>query len=178
MSEIIGQWGHVATIVLAVIGFSVFYLNQIWKSIHVDPAYGDKIMSVKQPKKEWLTLFFIVCVGVVVVIRLIMEWNTPNPNMPESYYQVLLGAIVLVAGLILFILIRTVSPTKVFTKGILVHDYGYVSWEEIKSIDKTPKKQFQAFLVKPRQFKGRSFYISYDPSQEEKLIEIFKKYIF
>ena len=84
MSEIIGQWGHVATIVLAVIGFSVFYLNQIWKSIHVDPAYGDKIMSVKQPKKEWLTLFFIVCVGVVVVIRLIMEWNTPNPNMPES----------------------------------------------------------------------------------------------
>ena len=49
MSEIIGQWGHVATIVLAVIGFSVFYLNQIWKSIHVDPAYGDKFMSVKQP---------------------------------------------------------------------------------------------------------------------------------
>ena len=178
MRELITQWGHIATVALAVVGFSIFYINQIWKSIHVDKSYGEKILSVKQPKKEWLTLFFIAAVGIVVVIRLIMEWNTPNQNMPESYYQVLLGAIVLVAGLILFIVIRTISPTKAFTKGILVHDYGYVSWEDIKSVDKTPKGQFQAYLIKPRQFKGNSFYISYDASQEEELIEIFRKYIF
>lgn len=178
MNEFIAQWGHVATVLLAVIGFSVFYLNQIWKSVHVDASYGEKVLEVKQPKKEMLTLAFIVVVGIVVVYRLFVEWQTPNPDMPDSYYQVLLGAIVLVAGLILFMAIRTISPTKIFTNGILVHDYGYVSWDEMKSVDKTPKGQFQVYLVKPRQFKGKMFYISYDPSQEEALIELFRKYVY
>lgn len=178
MNVIVGEWLHVATIILAIFGFSVFYLNQIWKSIHVDASYGEKLLSVKQPKKEMLILAFIVLVGIVVVYRLIIEWKTPNESMPESYYQVLLGAIVLVVGLIVFIIIRTLNPTKIFTNGILVHDFGYVSWEDMKSVDKTPKGQFQVYLVKPRQFKGKMFYISYDPSQEEEMIQLFRKYVY
>ena len=177
MASLIEQIAHGGAIIVAVIAFSVFYLTQIWKSIHVDKSYGEKLLSVKQPKKEWLTLFFIVAVGVVVIIRLFMEYQTPNDAMPDSYYQVLIGAVVLVAGLILFIVIRTVSPTKLFTNGVLVHDYGYVTWDNIKSVDKTPKGQFEAYLVKPIQFKGKSFFISYDESQEEEIIQIFRKYI-
>lgn len=177
MFEMIEKIAHNGAIITAIIGFTVFYLTQIWKSIHVEESYGEKLMAVKQPKKEWLTLIFIVIVGIVVVIRLFMEYQTPNEAMPESYYQVVLGSVVLVAGLILFIVIRTISPTKLFTNGILVHDYGYVSWEDIKSIDKTPKGQFMAYLIKPRQFKGKTFYINYDPSQEEEMIAIFRKYI-
>lgn len=177
MTELIQQISHGGAALLAAAAFIIFYLTQIWKSVHVEASYGDHLLSVKQPKKEWLTLAFIVIVGVVVVVRLVMEYQTPNDAMNESYYQVLIGAIVLVAGLIAFIVIRTISPTKLFTNGVLVHDYGYVAWEDIKSIDKTPKGQFQAYLVKPRQFKGKTFYISYDDGQEEEMIAIFRKYI-
>ena len=178
MLNVIEQGSHMGAIVVAAIGFTIFYLTQIWKAIRVDKSYGEQIMTVKQPKKEIMTLVFIVLVGVAVVYRLFVEYKTPNPAMPESYYQVLMGSVVLVAGLILFIVIRTISPTKVFTNGILVHDFGYVSWNEIKSVDKTPKGQFQAFLVKPRQFKGKTFFINYDESQEEELITLFRKYIY
>ena len=178
MANIIEQFSHMGAIIDAVIAFTVFYLTQVWKSIRVDKSYGEQIMAVKQPKKEMLTLLFIVIVGIAVIYRLFVEYQTPNDAMPESYYQVLMGAVVLVAGLILFIVIRTISPTKLFTNGVLVHDYGYVSWDDIKSIDKTPKGQFQAFLVKPRQFKGKTFYINYDAAQEEELITIFRKYIY
>lgn len=178
MVDMIQQLAHGGVVIVAVFAFAVFYLSQIWKSVHVEASYGEKIMTVKQPKKEWMTLIFIAVVGVVVVYRLVMEYMTPSDVMPESYYQVLLGAIVLVAGLILFIIIRTINPTKLFTNGILVHDYGYVPWDEIKSIDKTPKGQFQAYLTKARQFKGKTFYINYDESQEEEMIEIFRKYIY
>lgn len=178
MANLIEQLSHMGAIIVAVIAFTVFYLTQIWKSIRVDKSYGEQIMAVKQPKKEMLTLLFIVIVGVAVIYRLFVEYQTPNDAMPESYYQVLMGAVVLVAGLILFIVIRTISPTKLFTNGVLVHDYGYVPWDDIKSIDKTPKGQFQAFLVKPRQFKGKIFYINYDEAQEEELITIFRKYIY
>lgn len=177
MTEFIQQISHGGAVLLAAIAFIVFYLTQVWKSVHVEASYGEHLMSVKQPKKEWLTLGFIVVVGAVVIVRLIMEYQTPNDAMTESYYQVLIGAIVLVAGLIAFIVIRTISPTKLFTNGVLVHDYGYVAWEDIKSIDKTPKGQFQAYLIKPRQFKGNSFYISYDAAQEDEMIAIFRKYI-
>ena len=177
MLEMIAQISHMGTIAVAIFAFTVFYITQVRKAIHVDASYGDLVLTVKQPKKEWMTLFFIAVMGVVVVIRLFMEYNTPNDAMPESYYQVLLGAVVLVAGLIIFIVIRTISPTKLFTNGVLVHDYGYVKWDDIKSIDKTPKGQFMAYLIKPRPFRGKSFYISYDESQEEEMIRLFRKYI-
>lgn len=177
MNDIITQLAHGGAIILAAIGFLVFYLTQIWKSIHVEESFGEKICHVKQPKKEWLTLAFIVVVGIVVVIRLFMEQATPNPNMPESYYTILTGAIVLVAGLILFLAIRTISPTKIFSNGVLVHDYGYVAWDDIRSVDKMPKGKFQVYLTKPRQFKGKMFYIAYDKEQEEELIDIFRKYV-
>lgn len=177
MTELIEQISHGGVVILAAAAFIVFYLTQIWKSVHVEESYGEHLLSVKQPKKEWMTLFFIVVVSAVVVVRLIMEYQTPNEAMPDSYYQVLLGAIVLVVGLVVFIVIRTISPTKLFTNGILVHDYGYVAWDDVKSIDKTPKGQFQAYLIKPRQFKGKTFYISYDEEQEDAMIEIFRKYI-
>lgn len=177
MIQLIEQMAHMGTVLLAVFAFVVFYITQVWKSIHVDKSYGEQLLVVKQPKKEWLTLFFIVAVGIAVVYRLYVEYQTPNELMPESYYQMLMGAVVLVAGLILFIVIRTINPTKMFTNGILVHDYGYVSWKDVKSVDKTPKGQFQAFLIKPRPFKGSSFYVSYDEAQEEEMIQIFRKYI-
>lgn len=81
---------------------------------------------MKQPRNEWLTLIFIVAVGIVVIIRLFIERNTPSTNMPESYYSVLTGAMILIAGLLIFLSVRTISPTKLFTNGILVHDFGYV----------------------------------------------------
>ena len=97
--------------------------------------------------------------------------------MPESYYSVLTGAVILIAGLLLFLAIRTISPTKIFTNGILVHDYGYVPWEDIRSVDKMPKGKFQAHLMKPRQFKGKAFFIRYDASQEEEIIQVIQKYV-
>ena len=169
MNEIINQLAHGGAFILAAIGFLIFFVTQIWKAVHVEASYGEKVISVKQPKEEWLTLFFILGVGVVVVIRLFMEKNTVNPNMPESYYSVLTGAVILIAGLLLFLAIRTISPTKIFTNGILVHDYG--------SVDKMPKGKFQAHLMKPRQFKGKSFFIRYDASQEEEIIQAIQKYV-
>ncbi len=177
MNEIINQLAHGGAFILADIGFLIFFVTQIWKAVHVEASYGEKVISVKQPKEEWLTLFFILGVGVVVVIRLFMEKNTVNPNMPESYYSVLTGAVILIAGLLLFLAIRTISPTKIFTNGILVHDYGYVPWEDIRSVDKMPKGKFQAHLMKPRQFKGKAFFIRYDASQEEEIIQVIQKYV-
>ena len=177
MNDIINQLAHGGAFILAAIGFLIFFLTPIWKAVHVDKSYGEKLLSVKQPLKEWLTLLFIIAVGVVVVIRLLMERNMPSLNMPESYYSVLSGAVILIVGLLIFLAIRTISPTKIFTNGILVHDYGYVPWEDIRSVDKLPKGGFQAHLIKPRQFKGKSFLIRYDASQEEELIGIIQKYI-
>lgn len=97
--------------------------------------------------------------------------------MPESYYSVLTGAVILIAGLLFFLAVRTISPTKIFTNGILVHDYGYVPWSDIRSVDRLPKGGFKAYLIKPRQFKGNTFLIRYDSSQEEQLIGVIQKYI-
>lgn len=177
MNDLITQLAHGGAFILAAIGFLIFFLTQIWKAVHVEKAYGEKLMSVKQPVKEWITLIFILAVGVVVVIRLFIERNTSSPNMPESYYSVLSGAIILIVGLLIFLAVRTISTTKVFTNGILVHDYGYVPWDNIRSVDKLPKGGFQAHLIKPKAFQGNSFYLRYDASQEEELIRIIQKYI-
>ena len=91
MNDVITQLAHGGAFILAAIGFLIFFLTQIRKAIHVEKAYGEKLMSVKQPMKEWLTLIFILAVGIVVVIRLFIERNTSSPNMPESYYSVLAG---------------------------------------------------------------------------------------
>ena len=177
MNEIINQLAHGGAFILAAVGFLIFFLTQIWKAIHVEESYGEKLMTVKQPRNEWLTLVFIVAVGIVVIIRLFIERNTPSTNMPESYYSVLAGAMILIAGLLVFLSIRTISPTKLFTNGILVHDFGYVSWTEIKSVDRLPKGGLKAYLFKSRQFRGNNFLIRYDASQEEELIGIIQKYI-
>jgi hypothetical protein len=177
MSEMINQVLHGGVVVLAVIAFLIFYLTQIWKSVHEEASYGEKIISVKQPKNEWLTLVFILAVGVVVVIRLFMEKNTPDEAMPDSYGTVLIGAIILIIGLLIFLAVRTICPTKIFTNGILVHDYGYVAWTDIRSVDKLPKGQFKADLIKPKQFKGKTMLIRYDASQEDELIRVIQQYI-
>ncbi|GEM_PF-2530071 len=177
MNEIINQLAHGGAFILAAIGFLIFFLTQIWKAVHVDKSYGEKLITVKQPRNEWLTLIFILAVGIVVIIRLFTEKNTPTANMPESYYSVLTGAVILIAGLLFFLAVRTISPTKIFTNGILVHDYGYVPWGDIRSVDKLPKGGFKAYLIKPRQFKGNTFLIRYDASQEEELIAVIQKYI-
>lgn len=177
MNDIINQFAHGGAFILAAIGFLIFFLTQIWKAVHVEESYGEKLISVKQPAKEWLTLGFILVVGVVVVVRLFMERNTPNPNMPESYYSVLAGAVILISGLLIFLAIRTVSPTRIFTNGILVHDYGYVPWTDIRTVDRLPKGGMKAYLFKPKQFRGNSFVIQYDASQEAELIGIIQKYI-
>ncbi len=177
MNEIISQLAHGGAFILAAIGFLVFFLTQIRKAVRVDESYGEKLATVKQPRNEWLTLIFIVAVGIVVIIRLFIERNTPSTNMPESYYSVLTGAMILIAGLLIFLSVRTISPTKLFTNGILVHDFGYVSWTEIKSVDRLPKGGFKAYLFKSRQFRGDNFLIRYDASQEEELIGIIQKYI-
>ena len=163
MNEIINQLAHGGAFILAAIGFLIFFLTQIWKAVHVDKSYGEKLITVKQPRNEWLTLIFILAVGIVVIIRLFTEKNTPTANMPESYYSVLTGAVILIAGLLFFLAVRTISPTKIFTNGILV--------------DKLPKGGFKAYLIKPRQFKGNTFLIRYDASQEEELIAVIQKYI-
>ena len=177
MNGIINQLAHGGAFILAAIGFLIFFLTQIWKAIHVDKSYGEKLVTVKQPRNEWLTLVFIVVVGIVVIIRLFIERNTPGTNMTESYYSVLTGAMIFIAGLLIFLAIRTISPTKFFTNGILVHDFGYVPWTEIKSVDRLPKGGFKAYLFKARQFKGNNFLIRYDASQEEELIGVIQKYI-
>ena len=177
MNGILDQLAHNMVLVLATIGFLIFYGTQIRKAVHADASYGEKITSVKQPKKEWLLLLFILVVGIVVVIRLLMEYQTPSGNMPESYRKVMLGAVILVVGLLIFLTIRTICPTRFFTNGILVHDYGYVAWEEIQSVDKMPNGSYQVYLIKPKPFKGKSFFIRYEAFQEAELTQIIQKYV-
>ena len=78
MNEIINQLAHGGAFILAAIGFLIFFLTQIWKAVHVDKSYGEKLITVKQPRNEWLTLIFILAVGIVVIIRLFTEKNTPT----------------------------------------------------------------------------------------------------
>lgn len=177
MNAMIDQLAHGGAFILAAVGFLIFFLTQIWKAVHVEEAYGEKLASVKQPKNEWMLLAFILVVGIVVVVRLIMEYFSTGPDMPESYKPVLIGACVLVIGLLFFLAIRTISPTKFFTNGILVHDYGYVPWEDIRSVDKMPNGKYQVYLLRTKPFKGKSFFIRYEAAQEEVLTDIIKKYI-
>ena len=94
MNGIIDQLAHGGAFILAAIGFLIFFLTQIWRAVHVEESYGENLISVKQPKKEWLLLAFILIVGIVVVVRLFMEYGNPGENMPESYRSVLLGGAV------------------------------------------------------------------------------------
>ncbi len=175
--ELLNQFLHGGVIIVAVFAFIVFFLNQIRKSIQVKPEYGEKIMTIVQPKKEWITIGLIDVIGAIVVWRLIGERTTQNPNMDESYYMVILGAIIFVAALLVFLTIRAVNSSKVFEEGILIHDYGYIKWSNIKSVDKMPKGKFKVFIEKPDQFKAKEAYIPYEPEQEAELIEIFKEKI-
>ncbi|MDD3221861.1 MAG: hypothetical protein EOM34_03120 [Clostridia bacterium] len=177
MNAMIDQLAHGGAFILAAVGFLIFFITQIWKAVHVEESYGEKLASVKQPKSEWLLLVFILVVGIVVVIRLFMEYQTPTGNMPDSYQPMLIGAGILVIGLLIFLTIRTVSQTKFFTNGILVHDYGYVAWEDIKAVDKMPNGQYQMYLIKPRPFKGKSFFIRHDAAQDEELKAIIQEYV-
>lgn len=176
-SALLNQFLHGGVIIVAVFAFIVFFLNQIRKSIQVKPEYGQKILTIVQPKSEWITIGLIDVIGAVVVWRLIGERMTSNPNMEESYYTVLLGAIIFVAALLVFLTIRAVNSSKVFEEGILVHDYGYVKWTNIKSVDKMPKGKFKIFIVKPDQFKAKEAIVPYTPEQEADLIAIFREKI-
>lgn len=178
MNGIIDQLAHGGAVILAAVGFLIFFITQIWKAVHVEESYGEQLASVKQPKKEWLLLAFILVVGIVVAVRLVMEYFSPTPGMPESYQPVLIGACILVVGLLLFLAIRTVNPTKFFANGILVHDYGYVPWEDIRSVDKVPGGKYQVYLLRTKPFKGKSFFIRYESEQEDELTGIIKKYIY
>ena len=75
MNGIIDQLAHGGAFILAAIGFLIFFLTQIWRAVHVEESYGENLISVKQPKKEWLLLAFILIVGIVVVVRLFMEYG-------------------------------------------------------------------------------------------------------
>lgn len=178
MNGIIDQLAHGGAFILAAIGFLIFFLTQIWRAVHVEESYGENLISVKQPKKEWLLLAFILIVGIVVVVRLFMEYGNPGENQPESYRSVLLGGAVMVIGLLIFLAIRTVSPTRFFTNGILVHDYGYVPWEDVISVDRLPDGRFQIFVNRTKPFKGKSCFIRYEAPQEAALTEIFRKYVY
>ena len=178
MNAIIDQLAHSGAFILAAVGFLIFFVTQIWRAVHVEESYGEKLSSEKHPKKEWMLLGFILIVGIAVVIRLIMEYSNPGENMPESYRSVLIGAIILVVGLLIFLAIRTVSPTRFFSNGILVHDYGYVPWEDIVSVDRMPDNRFQIYLNRTKPFKGKSCFIRYEAPQEGELTEIFRKYVY
>ena len=54
MNGIIDQLAHGGAFILAAIGFLIFFLTQIWRAVHVEESYGENLISVKQPKKEWL----------------------------------------------------------------------------------------------------------------------------
>jgi len=73
MNGIIDQLAHGGAFILAAIGFLIFFLTQIWRAVHVEESYGEHLISVKQPKKEWLLLAFILIVGIVVVVWLFIE---------------------------------------------------------------------------------------------------------
>lgn len=175
--ELLNQFLHGGVIIVAVFAFIVFFLNQIRKSIQIKPEYGKKIMTIVQPKQEWITIGLIDVIGAVVVWRLIGERMARTSNMEDSYYTVIFGAIIFVAALLVFLTIRAVNSSKIFEEGILVHDYGYIKWDNIKSVDKMPKGRFKLFIVKPDQFKSKEAIIPYTPEQEDELIEIFRKNI-
>ncbi len=176
-SELLNQFLHGGVVIVAAFAFIIFFLNQIRKSIQIKPEYGSRILTIVQPRQEWLTIGMIDVIGAVVVWRLIGERTTENPNMDESYYTVILGAIIFVAALLVFLTIRAVNSSKVFEEGILIHDYGYVFWDNIKSVDKLPKEKFKLFIAKPDQFKSKEVVIPYTPEQEAELIKIFKEKI-
>ena len=52
MNEIINQLAHGGAFILAAIGFLIFFLTQIWKAVHVDKSYGEKLITVKQPRND------------------------------------------------------------------------------------------------------------------------------